>query len=120
MKAAPLASLERFASLARDFLVAAEAADLASMDAIMARRRNLLDRIATPSDVAELREESAGDRRRELLESILDLDRRAAELLSEHRDEAGRELARLEEGRRGLGGYRAGSTRSAKWIDARG
>jgi hypothetical protein len=119
MTAAPIATLEKFADLAREFLAAAETADLASMDAILARRRRLLERLteAPPTGAGS---NGSEERRRELLEAILELDRRSGKQLAEHRDEAGRELSRLEEGRRGLGGYRAGVRAGAKWIDARG
>ncbi len=120
MTATPLVALERFASLAEDFLVAAEDADVAAMDRIMAHRNRLLGRIRTPDEGGSGRSQDEDTRRRELLETILDLDRRAGKLLTDHRDDAGRELARLEGGRRGLGGYRHGPARHAKWIDARG
>ncbi len=120
MSAPPMDSLEEFADLAARFVDAAESGDLPAMDSIMAHRRRILGRIAAPIGGDERQTAAEAGRRRELLEAILDMDRRAGAFIAEHRDETGRNLASLEEGRRGLGGYRSAVARTAKWIDARG
>ena len=117
MAAPPLDSLVQFADLAARFVSAAESGDLPAMDSIMARRRRLLLSIGGPIAGDEPRTAEEIEHRRELLESILDMDRRAGNLIAGHRDETGQEMARLHEGRRGLGGYGSSRSAGAKWTD---
>ncbi len=115
--APPHADLLRFETLARDFLAAAERGDETAMAGLLDARGDIVRRLEGDGPATV----DAGDRAaRRIVESILDLDRRAEELLTERRSRVGSELREMNRGRRGLAGYAAGGHRAGKWIDERG
>lgn len=105
--------LERFRRLATEFHEAAVRGDLPAMDALLSERRALLRRFGPPEDGGA---ENGG--RRELLEAILELDRKSERALESRRDDLGAQLLALDEGRRGLAGY-GGGPRTRSRIDER-
>lgn len=111
-------ALVKFRELARDFRSAAEGGDLSRMEAILAQRRGLVERIS--AEEGDHPDGAGSESRRNLLEAILELDRQSEAILRRMHDDLGVELMGLDAGRRGLAGYAGGPGRSAKWIDEQG